>query len=40
MDIQSKIEGNTICPLEMASYSSSGDRHFRDEFDYVRFPEK
>lgn len=42
-DIQSKIEGNTICPLgDAAAWPvASAIRHFRDEFEYhVRFPEK
>jgi NADH-quinone oxidoreductase subunit F len=42
-DIQSKIEGNTICPLgDAASWPvASAIRHFRDEFEFhVRFPEK
>ncbi|WKL46920.1 NADH-quinone oxidoreductase subunit NuoF [Flavobacterium pectinovorum] len=41
--IQSKIEGNTICPLgDAASWPvAAAIRHFRDEFEYhVRFPEK
>ena len=41
--IQSKIEGNTICPLgDAAAWPvASAIRHFRDEFEYhVRFPEK
>jgi NADH-quinone oxidoreductase subunit F len=40
---QSKIEGNTICPLgDAASWPvAAAIRHFRDEFEYhVRFPEK
>jgi len=42
-DIQSKIEGNTICPLgDAAAWPvAAAIRHFRDEFEYhVRFPEK
>lgn len=42
-DLQSKIEGNTICPLgDAASWPvAAAIRHFRDEFEYhVRFPEK
>lgn len=42
-DIQSKIEGNTICPLgDAAAWPvASAIRHFREEFEYhVRFPEK
>ncbi len=42
-NIQSKIEGNTICPLgDAASWPvAAAIRHFREEFDYhVRFPEK
>lgn len=41
--IQSKIEGNTICPLgDAASWPvAAAIRHFRDEFEYhIRFPEK
>ncbi len=41
--IQSKIEGNTICPLgDAASWPvAAAIRHFREEFEYhVRFPEK
>ncbi|MEZ0006193.1 NADH-quinone oxidoreductase subunit F [Flavobacterium sp. 28YEA47A] len=41
--IQSKIEGNTICPLgDAAAWPvAAAIRHFRDEFEYhVRFPEK
>ena len=41
--IQSKIEGNTICPLgDAASWPvAAAIRHFKDEFEYhVRFPEK
>jgi NADH-quinone oxidoreductase subunit F len=40
---QSKIEGNTICPLgDAASWPvAAAIRHFREEFEYhVRFPEK
>jgi NADH-quinone oxidoreductase subunit F len=42
-NIQSKIEGNTICPLgDAASWPvAAAIRHFREEFEYhVRFPEK
>ncbi len=42
-DIQSKIEGNTICPLgDAAAWPvASAIRHFRDEFEYhIHFPEK
>jgi len=42
-DIQSRIEGNTICPLgDAAAWPvAAAIRHFRDEFEYhVRFPEK
>ncbi len=42
-DIQSKIEGKTICPLgDAASWPvASAIRHFREEFeDYVRNPDK
>jgi NADH-quinone oxidoreductase subunit F len=38
--VQSKIEGNTICPLgDAASWPvAAAIRHFRDEFEYhVRF---
>lgn len=41
--IQSKIEGNTICPLgDAASWPvAAAIRHFREEFEFhVRFPEK
>ena len=41
--IQSKIEGNTICPLgDAASWPvAAAIRHFREEFEYhVLFPEK
>jgi len=41
--IQSKIEGNTICPLgDAASWTvAAAIRHFRDEFEYhIRFPER
>jgi len=41
--IQSKIEGNTICPLgDAAAWPvAAAIRHFREEFEYhVRFPEK
>ncbi|MBQ0117196.1 MAG: NADH-quinone oxidoreductase subunit NuoF [Flavobacterium sp.] len=41
--IQSKIEGNTICPLgDAAAWPvAAAIRHFRDEFEYhIRFPEK
>jgi NADH-quinone oxidoreductase subunit F len=41
--IQSKIEGNTICPLgDAASWPvAAAIRHFREEFEYhVRFPER
>lgn len=41
-DIQSKIEGNTICPLgDAASWPvAAAIRHFRDEFEwYVKNPE-
>src|SRR5688572_17852206 len=41
-DIQSKIEGNTICPLgDAASWPvAAAIRHFREEFEYhIRFPE-
>jgi len=41
--IQSKIEGNTICPLgDAASWPvAAAIRHFKDEFEYhIRFPEK
>lgn len=41
--IQSKIEGNTICPLgDAASWPvAAAIRHFREEFEYhIRFPEK
>jgi NADH-quinone oxidoreductase subunit F len=40
MEYQSKIEGNTICPLgDAASWPvAAAIRHFRDEFEYhVRF---
>jgi NADH-quinone oxidoreductase subunit F len=38
--IQSKIEGNTICPLGDAAWPAA-IRHFREEFEYhVRFPER
>jgi NADH-quinone oxidoreductase subunit F len=43
MEYQSKIEGNTICPLgDAASWPvAAAIRHFREEFEYhVRFPEK
>jgi len=43
LSIQSKIEGNTICPLgDAASWPvASAIRHFREEFEYhIRFPEK
>jgi NADH-quinone oxidoreductase subunit F len=43
LEYQSKIEGNTICPLgDAASWPvAAAIRHFRDEFEYhVRFPEK
>ena len=42
-DIQSKIEGNTICPLgDAAAWPvAAAIRHFRDEFEYhIRFPER
>ena len=42
-DIQSKIEGNTICPLgDAAAWPvAAALRHFREEFEYhVRFPER
>lgn len=42
-NIQSKIEGNTICPLgDAASWPvAAAIRHFREEFEYhVRFQEK
>ncbi len=42
-DIQSKIEGNTICPLgDAAAWPvAAAIRHFREEFEYhVRFPER
>ena len=42
-DIQSKIEGKTICPLgDAAAWPvASAIRHFRSEFeDYVRNPHK
>lgn len=42
-DVQSKIEGNTICPLgDAAAWPvASAIRHFREEFEYhIRFPEK
>lgn len=42
-DIQSKIEGNTICPLgDAAAWPvAAAIRHFRDEFEFhIRFPEK
>lgn len=42
-DIQSQIEGNTICPLgDAASWPvAAAIHHFREEFEYhVRFPEK
>jgi NADH-quinone oxidoreductase subunit F len=33
--IQSKIEGNTICPLgDAASWPVAAIRHFREEFEY------
>ncbi|MFA5557208.1 MAG: NADH-quinone oxidoreductase subunit NuoF [Flavobacteriaceae bacterium] len=41
--IQSKIEGNTICPLgDAAAWPvAAAIRHFREEFEYhIRFPEK
>jgi NADH-quinone oxidoreductase subunit F len=39
--IQSKIEGNTICPWAASWPVAAAIRHFRDEFEYhVRFPEK
>jgi NADH-quinone oxidoreductase subunit F len=40
-DIQSKIEGNTICPLgDAAAWPvASAIRHFRHEFeDYIKHP--
>jgi NADH-quinone oxidoreductase subunit F len=40
MEYQSKIEGNTICPLgDAASWPvAAAIRHFREEFEYhVRF---
>ena len=43
LSIQSKIEGNTICPLgDAAAWPvAAAIRHFRDEFEYhIRFPEK
>ena len=43
LSIQSKIEGNTICPLgDAASWPvAAAIRHFREEFEYhIRFPEK
>jgi NADH-quinone oxidoreductase subunit F len=43
LSIQSKIEGNTICPLgDAAAWPvASAIRHFREEFEYhIRFPEK
>ncbi|OUD45275.1 NADH-ubiquinone oxidoreductase-F iron-sulfur binding region domain-containing protein, partial [Flavobacterium psychrophilum] len=43
LSIQSKIEGNTICPLgDAAAWPvAAAIRHFREEFEYhVRFPEK
>jgi NADH-quinone oxidoreductase, F subunit len=42
-DIQSHIEGNTICPLgDAAAWPvASAIRHFREEFEYhIRFPDK
>ncbi len=42
-DIQSQIDGNTICPLgDAASWPvAAAIRHFREEFEYhIRFPEK
>lgn len=42
-DIQSHIEGNTICPLgDAAAWPvAAAIRHFREEFEYhVRFPDK
>lgn len=42
-DIQSKIEGNTICPLgDAAAWPvAAAIRHFREEFEYhIRFPER
>ncbi len=42
-DIQSKIEGNTICPLgDAAAWPvASAIRHFRDEFEYhIHYSEK
>jgi NADH-quinone oxidoreductase subunit F len=37
-----KIEGNTICPGDAASWPvAAAIRHFREEFEYhVRFPER
>ena len=43
LSIQSKIEGNTICPLgDAAAWPvAAAIRHFREEFEYhIRFPEK
>jgi NADH-quinone oxidoreductase subunit F len=43
LEHQSKIEGNTICPLgDAASWPvAAAIRHFREEFEYhVRFPER
>jgi NADH-quinone oxidoreductase subunit F len=43
LDIQKKIEGNTICPLgDAAAWPvASAIRHFREEFEYhVKYPEK
>ena len=42
-EIQSQIEGNTICPLgDAAAWPvAAAIRHFREEFEYhIRFPEK
>ncbi|MFT4070496.1 MAG: NADH-quinone oxidoreductase subunit NuoF [Dysgonamonadaceae bacterium] len=42
-DIQSQIEGNTICPLgDAAAWPvAAAIRHFREEFEYhIRFPQK